>query len=80
MEQIKNYFRGWGISRIIRIVLAVSLGIAYYYNRETLFLFAGIVLALQAVFNVTCPGGSCSTTYSKKDKPVIETGKYEPDK
>jgi len=80
MEQIKNYFKNWGLSRIIRIVLAVSLGIAYYYNRETLFLFAGIVLALQAVFNITCPGGSCSTNYSKENKPVIKTEKYEPDK
>lgn len=80
MERIKNYFKNWGMSRIIRIVLAGSLGIAYYYNREIIFLFAGIVLGLQAVFNVTCPGGSCNTTYTKEDKPVIKTDKYEPTK
>lgn len=80
MEPIKNYFKNWGATRIIRIVIAGALGIAYYYNRETIFLFGGIILVFQAVFNITCPGGSCNTTYSKEVKPVIKTEKYEPTK
>ncbi len=76
MGQIKVYFKKFGAARIIRIVLAVFLGIAFYYNHETLFLFAGIILTLQSVFNISCPGGSCNTSYSKQDKPVIKTDKY----
>ena len=78
MERIKNYFKKWGTARIIRGILAVSLGIAFYYNRETLFLFAAIVLTFQAVFNISCPGGSCGTNYNESEKPTIKVDKYEP--
>ncbi|MFZ4725014.1 MAG: hypothetical protein ACOYMD_06170 [Paludibacter sp.] len=80
MKQIKNYFKNWGVTRIIRIVLAVFLGIAYYYNHETVFLFAGIILTVQAVFNISCPGGSCGTTISSENKPIVKVEKYEPKK
>ena len=80
MTQIKNYFKKWDISRIIKLVLGSCLGIAYFYNHESLFLFAGIMLSFQAVFNIGCPGGNCSTNYSKDDKPIIKVDKYEPNK
>jgi hypothetical protein len=80
MKQIKNLFKDWGATRIIRLVLAAALGIAFYYNRETIYLFAGIILGLQAVFNISCPGGSCSTPVRKTDTEVIKTEKYEPTK
>lgn len=80
MKPIKNLFKDWGATRIIRLVLAGALGIAFYYNRETIYLFAGIVLGLQAVFNISCPGGSCSTPARKEDKIVVKTEKYEPTK
>jgi hypothetical protein len=80
MKQIKDYFKAWDIARIIRIVLAGALLIAYYYNRESLFLFAGIVLSVQAVFNISCPGGSCSTGVDKNTKPIVDVKKYEPEK
>ena len=80
MEQIKDYFKGWGTTRIIRIVLAGVLGIAYYYNRESIYLFGAIILGSQAVFNITCPGGSCETPVRKDDKAIIKTEKYEPTK
>ena len=80
MEQIKNYFKEWGATRLIRLILGGALGIAFYYNRETIYLFAGSVLTLQAVFNITCPGGSCSTNVSKEDKTIVKTEKYEPTK
>jgi len=54
MERIKNYFRGWGISRIFRIVLAGAFGISYYYTRENIYLIVGIMFAIQAIFNLTC--------------------------
>lgn len=80
MEQIKDYFKGWGTTRIIRIVLAGVLGIAYSYNRESLYLFGTIILGSQAIFNISCPGGSCETPIRKEDKAIIKTEKYEPNK
>ena len=80
MEQIKNYFKEWGISRIVKMTLGISLFIAYYYNRETFFLFVGAMLTLQAVFNMSCPGGSCNTATDKDSKTIVNVKKYEPEK
>jgi len=80
MKPIKDFFKHWGATRVIRLVLAGALGIAYSYNRELIYLFAGILLGLQAVLNISCPGGSCSTPVRKEDKEVIKTEKYEPTK
>jgi len=80
MEQIKNQLKGWGPTRIFRLVLAGVLGIAYYYNRESISLFGAIILGSQAVFNITCPGGSCETPNRKDVKAIVKTEKYEPTK
>ncbi|MDR3653827.1 MAG: hypothetical protein P4L34_12770 [Paludibacter sp.] len=80
MEPIKNYFKNWGITRIIRLVLAGALGIAFYYNRENIFLFVGIILAAQAIFNISCPGGSCETGNKSNKTTEIDFEKYEPKK
>ena len=76
MEQIKNYFKSWDFSRIIRAVFAGALFISYYYYRETFFLFIGIILATQAIFNISCPGGSCGTTNKSEGKTNMEFEKY----
>jgi hypothetical protein len=68
MEQIRNYFRNWRIARIIRIVLAVCLLVAYYYNHEFILAFTGVILTIQAIFNISCPGGSCFTGSSNSQK------------
>ena len=78
MKQIKNLFKGWGATRLIRLVLAGALGIAYYYNRELIYLFAGILLGLQAVFNISCPGGSCSVVQRSEETQKFK--KSEPEK
>ena len=80
MKQIRDYFKNWGTSRIIRIVLAVLSGIAYFYNRETIYLFGGIILTVQAAFNITCPGGSCQTNNRKESEIIVKTEKYEPNR
>ena len=80
MKMIKKYFSDWSISRTIRTILAISLGISYYYNRESIYLFGALMLSAQAIFNVSCPGGSCATHYNKTSNPVIKTEKYEPKK
>lgn len=78
MERIKKYFSEWDAARIIRQVFGIILWIAFYFNREPLFIFAGTMLTIQAVFNISCAGGSCGTNYTKSDKPIIKIDKYEP--
>jgi len=78
MKQVRNYFSSWGTTRIIRLVLAGLLGIAYYYNRESIYLFGGIILTIQAAFNITCPSGSCKTNDRKENEIIVKTKKYEP--
>jgi len=78
MKLIKDYFKSWEIARIIRAIFGVLLLIAYYFDRQQLFLFVGIMLSIQAIFNISCPGGSCSPTVDKNAKQVVEIKKYEP--
>ena len=80
MKLIKKYFSDWSISRTIRIILAIFLGISYYYDKESIYLFGALVLSVQALSNVSCPGGSCATQNNKPSSPVIKTEKYEPKK
>ena len=79
MEAIKRYFSSWDLSRIIRIVLGVAMGIGYLSTNESIYLIGAIVFTLQAVFNMGCFGGACSTNIPEaKHKQIIKIDKYEP--
>jgi hypothetical protein len=79
METIKRYFSAWDLSRIIRIVLGIAMGIGYLSTKENIYLVGAIVFTLQAVLNMGCFGGACSTNLPEpKDKPAMKIDKYEP--
>lgn len=81
MEIIKNYFKGWDLGRIIRLVIGVGLGIGYFVVDEQIYLLGAILFTAQAVFNMSCPGGACATPVKKDEaKPVMKFEKYEPNK
>jgi hypothetical protein len=80
MKQIKDYFKGWEIARIIRGVLGILLLVTFYFDRQQLFLLVGIMLSFQAAFNISCPGGSCSPNIDKNVKQIVDVKKYEPQK
>ncbi|HLP05944.1 MAG TPA: hypothetical protein VK152_10995 [Paludibacter sp.] len=80
MEQIRKYFSGWGAARVVRLILSILLAIGYISAKETIYLFGALVLGLQAVFNISCPGGSCQTASSNKGKQAMKFKKYEPEK
>ena len=77
MKVLIKYFKEWNITRIIRAILAGALIISYYYSKEPFFLFIGIMLGVQAVFNISCPGGSCEPTYNSDTKNKIKVEKYK---
>ena len=79
MERIKKYFSDWNVSRFIRLFLAIALGFGFISTKENIYLFGAIILGLQVVLNISCPGGSCNTSISKDD-PKVKVKKYEPQK
>ncbi len=53
-------FRTWSVMRIARLVLAlVAFGMSIS-QREPMFAMLGGILFLQAIFNMSCPGGACA--------------------
>ena len=78
MKRIKKYIKNWNLIRSFKLILGISILISYYYNNENLFLVIGTILSVQAVFNLSCPGRSCSVSTDKEQKQIIETEKYEP--
>lgn len=81
MEKIKSYLRAWDLGRIIRLVIGISLGIGYFAAGEQIYLLGGILFTAQAVFNMSCPGGTCATPDKKdENKTVMKFEKYEPNK
>ena len=80
MERIKKYMSGWDLSRIIRMVLAVILSIGYFSTKENIYLMGAIILGAQAIFNISCPGGSCSSPTNKEQEPIVKVKEYKPEK
>jgi hypothetical protein len=77
MGRIKKYFSGWHAMRIVRLVMAVALGFAFFENYEYFYLFGTVVFFVQAVFDLGCSGGSCGVKVPKTDQPVVKIKKYE---
>lgn len=80
MEQIKKHLTDWNTRRVIRLVFTIALSAAYISTKEGIYLLGAVIFALQVVFNMSCPGGSCNTTATNTKEPAIKTKKYEPGK
>jgi hypothetical protein len=81
MEIIKKYFKAWDLSRIVRMGIGVSLMLGYFSTKESIYIMGGLIFMVQAVLNIGCPGGTCTTnTPAEKDKQVMKFDKYEPNK
>ncbi len=81
METIKKYFTAWDFSRIIKLVIGLALLTGYFSTKESMYLIGAIFFSTQAVLNIGCPGGSCTTNVPKDDeKQVMKFDKYEPNK
>jgi F0F1-type ATP synthase assembly protein I len=78
MKTIRKYFKDWNVVRIIRLVLSLLLLGAYFNDRQPVFLMVSALLGMQAVLNISCPGGACATTAKPTQKQVMNIKKYEP--
>lgn len=77
MEWAKNYIAGWNFTRILRLVLAVALFGAFFSTKEQLYAVVGSFLGMQAILNMSCPGGNCATTAKPIQKQVMKFKKLE---
>lgn len=81
MNNIKKYFQSWDFTRTLRMVLSVILMAAYFATKESLYLAVSVFLGIQAILNLSCPGGTCTTSVPQnKEKQLMEFEKYEPSK
>ena len=78
MKTVKHYLQGWDKVRTIKLILAAVLFATYYFYPLPILMAFGSILSLQAILNLSCPGGSCTTTTNEKTAPIIKTEKYEP--
>ena len=76
-EWIKNYVAGWNFTRLLRLVLAIALFGAYFSTKEQLYAVIGSFLGMQAILNMSCPGGNCETTTKPAQKQVMKFKKLE---
>ncbi len=79
-DSIKNYIRKWNATRIIQLVMGGSMIAAYLSNHDTMYLFLGAMLSLQAALGIGCFGSSCGTSYKSSEQPKIKVEKYNPEK
>lgn len=77
VEWVKNYFAGWNFTRILRLVLAVALFGAFFSTKEQLYAVVGSFLGMQAILNLSCPGGNCETPAKTTQKQVMKFKKLE---
>ncbi|MBP1675985.1 MAG: hypothetical protein H6Q20_544 [Bacteroidetes bacterium] len=81
METIKKYFSAWDAARVIKAVVAVGLLIGYIVTKESLYAFGAAFFGFQALLNIGCPGGACTSNVPEnKEKQVMKFDKYEPNK
>lgn len=81
MKTIKKYFATWDAARIIKMILGIALAFGYISTGDNIYLFGALFLSVQAILNIGCPGGACSTNVSQNtEKQVMKFDKYEPDK
>lgn len=70
---VKNYISGWNFIRVFRLLLSLGLFAGYFYAKESIYLLGGIIIGIQAVLNVGCPGMNCNTRVpDNKNTPVMK--------
>ena len=78
MKKIKDLFRDWNSRRTSQVIFGIIMVLSYLNNHEPVFLFGALIFAAQAIFNISCLGGSCSTKGTCTKPPIIKTEKYIP--
>lgn len=63
---MSNFFRGWDVIRIIRLLLGVAIIAQSVRSGHWALMIAGILFSLMPVFNIgCCAAGNCNTPVRK---------------
>ena len=76
MKKIKDLFQDWNSRRTIQVIFGIIMVLSYLNNPEPIFLFGALFFTIQAIFNIGCAGGSCTTNSVNPNAPLIKTEKY----
>ncbi|MGC4232277.1 MAG: hypothetical protein QM594_04795 [Niabella sp.] len=58
---MSNFFRGWDVIRIIRLLLGIAIIAQSVRSGHWGLMIAGILFSLMPIFNIgCCAGGNCS--------------------
>lgn len=70
---MKNYFRNWNFSRILRLILGVFILVQGIESQEWLLAALGGFIGLMPVFNIGTCGTACNTSYTSKKGNLDDT-------
>jgi uncharacterized membrane protein HdeD (DUF308 family) len=78
---MKNLLKNWDVSRILRLVLGLGIGVYALITTEYLLLILAGWLLMQGVLNISCCGTTCASQGTKTDKRDLykdQIKKYKP--
>ncbi len=71
---MKQLTQNWHLVRILQLTMgSLLLGSYFFYRPDGITLAFGIILLLQAVFNISCVGGACAPPPAR-DRKASYTG------
>jgi len=66
---MQQFTQNWHLVRILQLAMGVILlGSYFFYRPDGITLAFGIILLLQALFNVSCASGACMTATQRNNK------------
>ena len=75
---INTVLTGWSFVRILRLVIGGSALAAFFSEHDPFMGLLGLIVTVQAVFNVGCCGvSSCSTKTTRISSKEINSGETE---
>lgn len=67
-------FSNWHLVRILQLVMGVLLlGSYLFYTADGITLAFGLILLVQAAFNISCVSGACAVPNRRYDQVSIPT-------
>ena len=74
---MKNYLKGWGLMRSIRLLLGILIVVQGIQTKDWSFAILGGLLSLMPIINIGCCGAYGCRTAAKSDNNRTETITYE---
>ena len=77
----KRLLLDWQFARLLQLAMGLTSLSYGIYTKDSIYIFVGIILLLQAVFNISfCGAAGCGTAQRshRNNAPKINVKKYRP--